>query len=275
MAVDTPAKIAILGAGPIGLEAALYARFLGYEVEIFEQGTVAANVSKWRHVKMFTPFSMNSTKLGREAIIAQNDAVFPDDDALLTGSQFVDQYLRPLSETDLIAGSVREHSRVVAIGKQTLGKSQAIGSSLRADEKFRIQIKKASAEEEFSEADIVIDCTGTFSNPRRLGPGGIPAIGENGLRSEIEYGIPDVLGADRDSYGGKQILVVGAGFSAATTVVALSNLQSEQPATQLTWLVRSDSQHPIPVIENDQLAERSRLANEANRLASSDSIQFR
>ncbi|MEC9117285.1 MAG: FAD-dependent oxidoreductase, partial [Planctomycetota bacterium] len=34
MAIDTPATIAILGAGPIGLEAALYARFLGYEVTV-------------------------------------------------------------------------------------------------------------------------------------------------------------------------------------------------------------------------------------------------
>ena len=38
MAVDTPAKIAILGAGPIGLEAALYDRYLGYEVDVFERG---------------------------------------------------------------------------------------------------------------------------------------------------------------------------------------------------------------------------------------------
>ena len=34
MAIDTPARLAILGAGPIGLEAALYARFLGYDVDV-------------------------------------------------------------------------------------------------------------------------------------------------------------------------------------------------------------------------------------------------
>ena len=32
MMLDTPATIAITGNGPIGLEAALYARFLGYQV---------------------------------------------------------------------------------------------------------------------------------------------------------------------------------------------------------------------------------------------------
>ena len=44
MALDTPASIAVLGAGPIGLEAALYARFLGYDVQIttlFQYSTIA------------------------------------------------------------------------------------------------------------------------------------------------------------------------------------------------------------------------------------------
>ncbi len=36
MAVDTPAVIAIIGAGPIGLEAALYGRYLGYDVRLFD-----------------------------------------------------------------------------------------------------------------------------------------------------------------------------------------------------------------------------------------------
>jgi len=48
MAIDTPARLVILGAGPIGLEAALYARFLGYDVEIFEQESlheIAAGVT--------------------------------------------------------------------------------------------------------------------------------------------------------------------------------------------------------------------------------------
>jgi NADPH-dependent 2,4-dienoyl-CoA reductase/sulfur reductase-like enzyme len=42
--IDAPAVVAILGAGPIGIEAALYARFLGYDVLLFDQGKVAGNV---------------------------------------------------------------------------------------------------------------------------------------------------------------------------------------------------------------------------------------
>ena len=71
MAVDTPARIAILGAGPIGVETALYARFLGYDVDLYERQEVAANLLRWGHVRMFSPFSWNSSPLGLAALAAQ------------------------------------------------------------------------------------------------------------------------------------------------------------------------------------------------------------
>jgi len=45
MALDPPARIAVLGAGPIGLEAALYGRFLGYDVDVYERGAGVAHVA--------------------------------------------------------------------------------------------------------------------------------------------------------------------------------------------------------------------------------------
>src|SRR5205823_14171675 len=53
-----PKRIAILGAGPIGIEAALYARSLGHTVTLYEQGPLAANVGDWGHVRLFTPWRM-------------------------------------------------------------------------------------------------------------------------------------------------------------------------------------------------------------------------
>ena len=70
MAVESPARIAILGAGPIGLEAALYARFLGYEVDVYERGRVAEHLRRWGHVRLFAPFSAISSPLGIAAIAA-------------------------------------------------------------------------------------------------------------------------------------------------------------------------------------------------------------
>lgn len=48
-------RIAIVGGGPIGLEAALYGRCLGHDVRLFEQGEVARGVLSWRHVRMLSP----------------------------------------------------------------------------------------------------------------------------------------------------------------------------------------------------------------------------
>src|SRR5690349_7681471 len=103
MAVDTPARIAILGAGPVGLEAALYARFLGYDVDLYERGRVAEHLQQWGHVCLFTPWSANVSPLGVQALAAQDPNWRPAaDDALLTGRELVERYYLPLAQSDLI-----------------------------------------------------------------------------------------------------------------------------------------------------------------------------
>ena len=62
-------RIAILGAGPIGIEAALHARHLGYKVGVYEAGeSPCANVCRWGHVRMFSPFGMNASSLGKSIV---------------------------------------------------------------------------------------------------------------------------------------------------------------------------------------------------------------
>src|SRR5690242_18855986 len=98
MAIDTPARLAIIGAGPIGLEAALYARFLGYGVVIYEREKVATNVRREADKPLDTPFQANSTTLGIAAIEAQDDSYLPPSpNELLTGQEWLDRYLLPLS----------------------------------------------------------------------------------------------------------------------------------------------------------------------------------
>ena len=55
MSKPDPPRIAVLGAGPIGLEAALYARTLHYPVIVYERGRVGEYVQRWGHVRLFTP----------------------------------------------------------------------------------------------------------------------------------------------------------------------------------------------------------------------------
>ena len=127
MAVDTPARIAVLGAGPIGLEAALYAPFLGYEVMLYQRGRVAEHVLHWGHVRMFTPWQMNVSPLGVAALRAQHPNWQPPaDDLLITGRQWAESYLLPLAASDLLADNIQTETQVVALARRGLLKGDAV-----------------------------------------------------------------------------------------------------------------------------------------------------
>ena len=277
MAVDSPAKIALIGAGPIGLEAALYARFLGYSVELFERGDVAENVRRWGHIRMFTPFHMNRSTLGIAAIAAQDPNYQPPAaDAILTGSEWFDRYLCPLSQTDLLVDHLHTRTEVVSVARREFCKTDLPGDEQRRDSEFRLLLGHPDGSETEMTAEILIDTSGVFGNPNWMGQGGAPARGERALRNEIEYGVPDVCGHDRQRYAGQHSLVVGSGHSAATTIVALVKLAEEDSDTRLTWIVRRafDETGDAGVVEQiceDRLPERAELASRANAIATGDS----
>jgi len=271
MAVETPARIAVLGAGPIGLEAALYARSLGYDVDVFERGRVAENILRWSHVRMFSPFAMNRSTLGLAALAAQDEGYDPPSDVdLLTGREWAEQYLIPLSQTDLIADCIHQDTQVVSVGRENWLKAELPGSDSRADSSFKILVCAVGGSERCVMADVVIDTTGVFGNANWLGRGGIPAIGEQSLRGSIEFGLPNILGSDRERYVDKRTLVIGSGYSAATNVVTLARLASESESTSITWITRHERRYPINTIPNDRLEERDELAQAVNRLANDD-----
>jgi len=270
MAVDTPARIAVLGAGPIGLEAALYARFLGYDVDIYERGNVGENILRWGHVRMFSPFGMNRSSLGLAAIRAQDQSYQPpSDDTILTGLEYADRYLLPLSQSDLIADHLKLGTQVLAVGRPNLLKGEMIGREERAAAGFRILSRDRSGRELVSTATVVLDTTGVYGHPNWAGSGGTPAVGELAHRQRIQYSVPDVAAAERDKFANKNTLLIGGGYSAATTVVALGRLAQEAAETRVTWITRcpASPSGPIPVIPQDGLPERAALAAAANQLA--------
>lgn len=271
VAVDTPAKIIVLGAGPIGVEAALYARFLGYEVTVLDRGEVGENLLRWGHVRMFTPFGLNRTLLGKSALLAQNSEFkLPADDELLTGRQHVERYLRPLSETDLLADSILTRHTVLAVSRGGQRKGDRIGHPSRNESPFQTLIRDAQGHEHILESDVVLDCTGVFGNPNYLGQGGMPAIGELECRARIEYGLIDLAGRDRDRFAGCHVLVIGAGYSAATNICELGNLARESLDTHVTWISRDlevPPEGPVRLIPDDRLPHRQQVAQSANLLA--------
>jgi thioredoxin reductase len=278
--METPARIAVLGAGPIGLEAALYARYLGYTVDIYERGTVAEHVRRWGHVRMFSPFGGNCSPLGLAALAAQ-DASWqpPGEDALLTGREFAERYLAPLARSDLLVDGLHERTEVLAVSRDGLLHGELVGDELREDRDLRLLLRTISpdghATERTASADAVIDATGTFGRHNWLGAAGMPAIGELAAEPHIEYGLPDVLGADRPRFASRNVLLVGDGDSAATNLVALAELAAQARDTWITWVTRrrpdADSPHPpLRELEGDPLPDRLKLARRANRLAADD-----
>ena len=269
--VNSTTQIAIIGAGPIGLEAALYGIEAGCDVNVFERGRVATNVNDWGHVRLFSPFALNASEWGCRAL-RENDpgCEIPASDAVLTGREFLERYLEPLSQLPQLNGRIHEKTEVRAVGRSQTWKGDLIGQSSRADDCFQLLLWESGNShggERIAHADFVLDCSGTYPHHNWVGAGGIPCVGETASLTDDDYRLPDILGSQRAEFSGKRTLVFGSGFSAATAVVSIAELAASDVATRAIWLTRSDRTPPMTVIENDALPERARLVDAANRLA--------
>jgi thioredoxin reductase len=267
MSRNEPPRIAILGAGPVGVEAALYAASLGLPFRVYERDKVGDYLRQWGHVRLFTPFAMNSTPLGRAALKADPaHRDLPGDGDILTGREHLAAYLEPLAGCPALAGHVETGTTVLAVGRRGYLKEEGLGDARRAAQPFRLLLRDAAGKERTAEADIVLDCTGTYGRPRHLGDGGIPAVGELAATG-IARGLEDVLGERRKHYADHTVLVVGGGHSAATSVCLLARLAQEAPSTWIIWLARGAGSQPIRRVMSDPLRERDQLAARANMLA--------
>ncbi len=271
-------KIAVIGAGPIGLEAALYASQLGYEVSVFERGEIGANILEWGHVAFFSPWQMNHSPLAVQLLQQANKNWRPPaDDAYLTGSEYVKTYLQPLSALPQLAKKIYLKTKVESIGREQILKNSLVGDPKRSSFPFRILTTDANGNEKLFWADAVLDASGVYATPNWLGDGGIPAVGEKKYRHLIDYKLRDISGRDRSRFAGKKVLLIGAGYSAATTICDLQKLIHAEPGTAVIWAIREDRALPIPVIENDPLPARAQLTAVANAAAMNGTkpIQFR
>jgi len=256
-------RIAIVGAGPVGLEAALYARALGHDVTVFERGWVGQHVREWGHIRMFSEFAINHSPLAAKAL-ADAGVTLPDEDAYQTGREYVSSFLEPLARSKALRDVVREHSDVLAIGRAGLLKRDLVGGD-RQGYPFRLLVREAQAESTTT-ADVVLDCSGTWRYPNALGNGGIPAPGEASAADAIRYRPDDILGADRERYEGKRVMLVGAGHSAAAALDALRQLEN----TTTIWVRRDSGLRPYPILEDDPLPDRDRLNRLGNRVAAGE-----
>jgi len=266
-------SIAIIGGGPIGIEAALEAKRRGFEATVYEADRVGGHLRRFGHVALFTPFRMNSTEAGREALRRAGEEI-PGDDALLTASDLAERYLSPLARLPELRGSIREGARVTHVGREGFSKHRApaAGDGSRAEAPFLIGVESADGTARFERADIVLDASGVYGNPNGTGPGGLPAVGEERLGDRIERSIPAMRGEAKVRYEGKTILLVGDGHSAAAALVEIGALVGEGPAAAgmvVHWAHRERGGEIFAEIDDDPLPARRALAVSANTVARS------
>ncbi|MGI8807145.1 MAG: flavoprotein [Acidimicrobiales bacterium] len=258
-------RIAILGAGPTGLEAALAAADLGWPFTVYEAGDrPAAHVRAWGHVRLFTPWDLNvSPRMARHLEAA--GIPVPGGDGCPTGDEMCDRVLDPLAALPDIAPRIRTGALAASVGRRGLLKHEEIATPERGAQPFRLLVTGAGQSEEVVEADVVLDCTGTYGQPNSLGDAGIPAVGERRLEGRIHRNIPDLV-ADEEEWAGRTVLVVGAGHSAQTAVNDLAALADRQARTNVIWAVRA-IEPTWGAVADDPLPERAALVERVRSLA--------
>lgn len=228
--------VAVLGAGPIGLAAAAHLIERGLTPLVFEQGvTVGANLEMYRHVRLFSPWQYNIDKAARRLLQASGWPA-PVNETLPTAGEVVDSYLKPLAQLPAFAPQIHVGHRVVQITRAGFDKVKTRG---REAAPFVVRTRSAQGDQDHHVC-AVIDATGTWTHPNPLGANGLPALGESNAAGRIAYGMPDILGNARDDYAGRRVLVVGAGHSAAGSLLALAQLAEAAPGTQIVWAMRGN-----------------------------------
>lgn len=267
----TRPRLAILGAGPAGLDAALEAAERGWETTVYEAAPhPGGNVRSWGHVHLFSPWSMNASPRMRRALLRGPERLeLPEDGSCPTGHELAERLLEPLARLPEVARGLRLETRVLSVGREGLLKHEAIGSAERGRRVFRLLVRERDGRERVEVADAVLDCTGSLEHPNALGDGGIPAPGERAAEGEglVERRIPDVAG-NPGPWAGRTTLLVGAGHSAQTAARDLAALAREVPGTRVIWALRSGSPGEPPAwrVPDDPLPARDRLAAEAEAL---------
>ncbi|MGZ0145996.1 FAD-dependent oxidoreductase [Kribbella sp. WER1] len=268
MGEQTAAPIVVLGAGPIGLAAAAHLAERGLDFTVLEAGPgPAAAIEEWRHVKLFSPWRYDIDSAARR-LLEPTGWTEPGPDTLPTGGDLIDAYLTPLTKTPELNDRIRYDAQVVAVTRLGFDRIRTAG---RETAPYLIRL----ADDTELLASAVVDATGTWRNPNVLGGSGIPARGERANTDGIAHALPDVLGADRQRYAGRRTAVVGAGHSAATTLLDLGRLAGEEPGTEIVWVVRgTDQTRAYGGGDADELPARGALGSRLQQLVRSGRVEL-
>lgn len=233
----TDLPVAVIGAGPIGLATAANLVERGITPIIFEKGAqVGAAIRQWAHIRLFSPWNISIDPASRR-LLEGTGWTEPRLTSLPYGADLVEKYLEPLAQIPAISSSLHLSSTVSAVSRVGMDKTHTRDRETRP---FLVRVHSASGTITDHQVRAVIDTSGTWSQPNPLGQAGLAAPGEaEAIAAGLITGpLPDVAGAERERFAGKHVLVIGAGHSAANTLIALGRLAKNEPGTKISWAVR-------------------------------------
>ena len=248
--------IVIIGAGPIGLAMAAHLVGCDQRFVILEAGPGIGHADS-ANGAMFA-CSPNGTAIStrrRRYFSARRMAARPVGTEIPTGGELLCDYLEPLSELPAIRPQLKLGHRVVAITRKGFDK---VKTERRGDSPFLLQARRQRRTTDRSRA--VIDASGTWFTTNPLHSSGIWTADELAAAEKIRYGLPNVLGDERERYAGQTTAVVGSGYSAINVILDLAEIRASQPETTIKWVVRRDSIDDLLMGTGHDLAAGAGLA---------------
>jgi thioredoxin reductase len=265
----TGLPVAIIGAGPVGLAAAAELLERGQDVVVYESGPSAGHaIAQWAHTRFFSPWEYVVNEAAAR-LLEKHGWEAPEAAKNPSGAEFLRDYLLPLAQTPELAAVIRYDSEVLAVSKEGMDRTR---SARRAQAPYQLQIRTCCGVQTLN-ARAVIDASGTYGQPNSILSSGLPVRDENAA-ARIFNALPDVLHDDRETFTGKHTVVVGAGHSAANTLLKLANLVRAGDGTRVTWVVRSKTPHRVYGSAADELEARGKLGTDLQALVRDGVIEL-
>lgn len=265
----TALPVAIIGTGPIGLAAAAHLAERGIGFVVLEAGDeAAASVRSWGHTRLFSPWKHLVDPVARR-MLEPTGWQLRDPELAPTGTELVEEYLAPLAALEAIGPHIRFRTEVIGISREGMDRTRSRG---RAATPFTVRTKIGGEIEDLS-ARAVIDASGTYLSPNSLSSNGLGLLGFDEISDAVSHALPDVLGRDRTRFAGRRTTVVGAGHSAANTLLGLAELAHQEPSTRVTWLIRNAQAVRVSSSPDDELADRARLGSRVDQAVADGRIE--
>ncbi|WP_062311724.1 FAD-dependent oxidoreductase [Demequina rhizosphaerae] len=254
--------VAVVGAGPVGLAAAAHLLRRGIDFVVLESGDqVGASIRAWGHTRLFSPWRHLVDPVAQELLEATGWTLARPDRAP-TGHELVAEYLEPLAAVPGIAERIRLGVRVTDVSRDAMDRTRTRG---RAAAPFVVRTRDGEGDVADATYRAVVDASGTYLSPNSLSSNGLALPGLDAVADRVLPALPDVLGRDRATFAGRHTTVVGAGHSAANTVLALASLARDEPGTRVTWAIRTASPDRVTDSDADGLPGRASLGARARR----------